>query len=274
MGRPFDEVRIVQRFPYLAYAANYTGGVMALLKCALGLALAVPILAQNTALLEGSVTNSITHAGIGGVAITIAGKTTYRATSDASGAFRAEAVNSGDYVATFEAPDFMAPQPRPLRVTAEDRAARIDVALTAWAKIAGKVVDGEGRPAARVQVEMGRLRGGGGSITGTDDEGRFLVRGMGPGTYVLLARPILAGSAAAEGRPQRVSGLSPRPAGERTVWAPTYFPNATEYSRRSRSSFGAARNWRDTTSGWRRFRCIACVVWSSTRMTGLRPALR
>src|ERR1041385_3508236 len=207
---------------------------MALLKYALWCALALPLLAQNTGSLEGTVTNSITRAGIGDVKVTITqttitGKTVYHTTTDASGTFRAEAVSPGDYLVSFEASEFMPPAPRQVRVTAEGRTERLDVALTAWAKISGRVVDGEGHPAVRVQVEMLRLHGGGGSVTGTDEQGKFLVRGAGPGTYVMLARPVLPGSVLAEGRPQSVSKLTPLPEEDRTVWAPTYFPDAVDY---------------------------------------------
>ena len=124
VSRPFDKVRVIQGFRDDVHTANYTG-VMAQRKCALWLALAVPLLAQNTGSVEGSVTNSITHAGIGGVAVTVTGKTAYRATTDAAGEFRITAMNSGDYVVTFEAPDFIVIPPirifRPIPCPSSDR---------------------------------------------------------------------------------------------------------------------------------------------------------
>ena len=65
------------------------------------LLLAVPLLAaQDCAVIEGTASNKVTHAGIPGVAVKLAApsaadKPLYSATSDASGAFRLDGVKDG-----------------------------------------------------------------------------------------------------------------------------------------------------------------------------------
>jgi hypothetical protein len=72
--------------------------------------IAAPLLfAQSGGVIEGTASNKVTHAGVGGVAIKLAaasapGKQLHVAKSDAAGAFRIEGVTEGDYVASFDAP--------------------------------------------------------------------------------------------------------------------------------------------------------------------------
>ena len=92
-----------------------------------------------------------------------------------------------------------------------------------WAKIRGRVLDDQGKPVAKAQIEMMRYRGGGGSIARTEADGSFVISGMGPGAYMLIARPVLPNGRRAE--------LPEHPGeGERTTWTPTYFPNGTDRS--------------------------------------------
>ena len=101
--------------------------------------------------------------------------------------------------------------------------------LTPFGTLSGRVFDGEGRPALGVRMEMLRARGGGLSIVVTDAEGRFVLRSLLPGAYVLLARPMLPGSGGDEHSP---TSLTPptAPEGSRLTWAATYYPGTTERS--------------------------------------------
>ena len=197
--------------------------------------LAFLIRAQPAGSIAGSVNSSTTGAGVPGVRVELSAigsqSAGYVATTDAAGQFSFPNVHPGDYFAAFTSNEVMPPAPgnpakKPIHVTGGDTV-RLRVELEPWGKIGGRVLDEEGRPVARVRVSMERAREGGGSITASDENGRFHISGMGPGTYVLTARPILPASSS--GRPERLSSLPAHPrAGEGFTWAPTYFPGSPD----------------------------------------------
>src|ERR1035437_9477189 len=204
------------------------------------LLIAVPLLAaQNGAVIEGTAFNRITRAGVPDVTIRLAlafepGKQLHTAKSDAAGAFRIEDVQTGDYVATFDAPNgFLAPQGsdpacKPFHVGAGGDSLKFQVPVMPLGKLRGRVLDGEGRPVPRVQVELFRVHFSGGSIMTTDAEGGFSQDGLIPGAYQLRARPVLPGAPMGR-RPEALSPVPAKPPeGDRWMWAPTYFPNAIE----------------------------------------------
>jgi hypothetical protein len=146
-------------------------------------------LAQSAAVVEGTVTDSVTHAGVAGVSVTLwTNKQSYKATTDSSGAFAIAGVNPGDYNYRFEKdgyeirelPTFG--QPR-LRVGANGTF-RADTEIAALATLRGRVLDPEGKPAAKVRVELAP-----GPTADTDEEGRFEFQEVRSGDYTLRAEP-------------------------------------------------------------------------------------
>jgi protocatechuate 3,4-dioxygenase beta subunit len=145
-------------------------------------------LAQNGGSVEGTVTDSATHAGIPGVSVTLSalkgagGGTT---TSDSSGTFRITGVDPGEYNLRFDKPGYLQlrlpqfGQPR-LRVGAGG-AARMDAELVAMATMRGRVLGPDGQPAAKVTVDLGF------SSAETDADGRFEIKDLRPGAYWLKA---------------------------------------------------------------------------------------
>ncbi len=202
-------------------------------------ALAPCLLAQNFGAVEGTVSDSVSHAGIADVTVqmkAVDGKAAgYVARTDASGHFRIDSVLPGDYSATYEARNYAAPGVslgayKPFHVSAGGDAFRLQVQLEPFGKLSARVVDEDGNPAARVHVMMIRLHGGGGSTGVTDGQGKIAIDGIGPGLYVLLARPVLAGTVGGE-KAERRSSLPPHPReGNRYEWAPTYFPDVLQRS--------------------------------------------
>jgi hypothetical protein len=197
-----------------------------------------PLLAaQSGSPVEGQLLNSVTHAGIGNVKVTVSSirvMLTYETHTDLAGRFQIPLVAPGDYSIGFDARDYLPlpvsdPAAQVFHVADMTAPVRFQEELTPFGVLAGRVFDGEGRPAIGVQMEMLRARGGGVSITFTDGEGRFLVKSLLPGAYVLLARPMLPGSGGDE---QHSTALAPptAPEGERLTWAATYYPGATERS--------------------------------------------
>jgi hypothetical protein len=177
------------------------------MKVAAFLALPAALYAQTGGIVEGTISNRVTHAGVPGVVVKIVeGVRDYRATTSDSGTFRIVNIAPGQYSLSFDSKDLITPEARRLQVTTGDPV-RIDVELAPWGKIRGRVLDDQGKPAGKLQIGMMRYRGGGGSTSRTESDGSFTIQGMGPGAYVLQARP-------APGSP----------------WAPTYFPNGSDRS--------------------------------------------
>jgi hypothetical protein len=168
--------------------------------------------AQGGATVEGTVTNSVTHAGIAGVDVRLRkGSTGYAATTDASGKFVVTGVQPGEYDSRFEksgfvirdAPMFGKP---PLRVGASGTV-EFDIELDPFAALRGRVTDPDGRPVAKATVELDELHS-----TTADEDGRFEFQNLWAGTYTLRARPAAA-------RREKESG------GEKEPIVPTYFPS-------------------------------------------------
>jgi hypothetical protein len=167
--------------------------------------------AQNGATIEGSVTNSATHLGVPGVNITFWTQrgARYTASTDSAGNFLITGVLPGEYDSRYEKQGFVLlelphfGQPR-LRVglSAEVRA---DVEMSALATVSGRVLDPEGKPAAKVKVEIGSFH-----TAETDAEGRFAFQDVRPGSYTLRASAKM--EEAQGGQPQIV---------------PTYYPSTT-----------------------------------------------
>jgi hypothetical protein len=80
--------------------------------------------------------------------------------------------------------------------------ADVVIRLVRGAAIGGRVIDDRGEPVAFIEVHLGRPRDGelervsANRTVMTDDLGRFRVAGLAPGTYVVVAEPMMGGRAA------------------------------------------------------------------------------
>jgi hypothetical protein len=194
--------------------------------------------AQDVGVVEGAAFNRVTQAGVSGVAVKLAAssacdKPQYLVTSNATGAFQFDGVKEGDYLPTFEAPHgYLAPHradpaSRPFHV-ARGAVVHLPVPLTPLGSLRGRVLDAGGQPVARVRVELFRVHAMSGAVMTTDANGQFSQDGLVPGAYQLRARPVLAGTPLGR-KPENISPLAPKPPEEEGwIWAPTYFPDATE----------------------------------------------
>jgi hypothetical protein len=196
--------------------------------------LATGLYAQGGTVVYGTLTSSTTHAPIGGVQVMLErqGGSDYSAETDAAGAFRITGIAAGEYKFNFRTNDFLGPPAnhparKPLRIAASGDPIHTDIELVPVGRIRGRVLDSEGRPMPRIGIQMRRLHGGGGSMSGTDDDGRFTISGLGPGAYVLSAEP---DNRSGSGKGPAPKQLAPPQEDGPTVWAPTFFPNVTEQS--------------------------------------------
>lgn len=174
--------------------------------------------AQDGATVEGTITNRVTQAPLGGVAVTLSmlgqPRNQYSATTDASGAYRIANVRPGPYQTQFEKSGFLPPPKTSpfepgLRVASE-KPIRLDLQLTPLATLRGRVFDPEGKPATRVEVGSNEL-----DTTETNTDGEFALTEVHPGSYTLFAKPKPAAAAISQD-------------GKRTEVALTYYPSATD----------------------------------------------
>lgn len=173
--------------------------------------------AQQGTTVEGTVINSVTHAGLGGVSVTFSayhGGQQYNTTTDASGAYRITNVQPGSYGTEFQKTGFLEP-PRPgpfepgLRIAPAQNGIRLDQQLTPLATLRGRVVDPEGQAVSGVEVGISEFVT---SETGSD--GEFVLTEIPPGSYTLFAKPKPAAAVVKDGK--------------HTGSAITFYPDATD----------------------------------------------
>src|SRR5574340_267362 len=163
------------------------------------------------AVLDGTVVNAITGAPVAGADVSLrrAQRRVAVATTDSYGEFHIENVEDGDYTISGSAHDFYPCERLPLRVSGGS-APRLRVELTRFARLSGRVVDGDGRPVVHASVELIRTPRNVKSGASTDQNGGFVFDSVLDGTYQLSAR---------------ATNLPPPKAaeGERLAWAPAFY---------------------------------------------------
>jgi hypothetical protein len=119
--------------------------------------LASPSRGQTGVVIEGIVTNSVTHAAVSGAFVLLSTKREqYEVTTDQTGAYRIEGLKSGRYTARFSKTGFleslMGDGIQEAQIPVGTAALRLDGPLTPLATIRGRVLDPEGKPAAGATV--------------------------------------------------------------------------------------------------------------------------
>ena len=171
------------------------------------LAASLPLIGGS---IEGRVTNSVTGEPVSGVKVRFLDQhsVVHETGTDSSGVFQLSGLSDGAYRGEFSKDGFADGSGNSVAALAGDVAARVDARLYPWGGIRGRVVDQDGKPAARIRVEID-----GGDDTAADENGEFAFRGLRPGSYALVAKP----------EPQtRIEG------GERVGLVPIYYPSATQ----------------------------------------------
>jgi hypothetical protein len=158
---------------------------------------ALALCAQDkTAVVTGSVVNSVTGAGLDGATMTLSSKSrtngfvlpAYRAVTEADGSFRISGVKPGEYMPTAQKAGFLLPIAamfgRPIHID-HDPTTPLRLELIPPARLRGRVIGTDGEPAAKVQVAIGNQYA---KTATTDADGAFAFDELDPGSYPLLAR--------------------------------------------------------------------------------------
>ncbi|HEY7292776.1 MAG TPA: carboxypeptidase-like regulatory domain-containing protein [Vicinamibacterales bacterium] len=170
------------------------------------------------------------------------------ATTDGDGAYEFKDVppgryqvyaSKGSYVGLSYGQNRSTDAPKPLQLLDRQSVDRLDFALPLGAVVTGKVIDEYGEPAPEITVSLERyqfvqgqrrLTPAGRQAT-TNDIGEFRLFGISPGQYYLVAR-----------WSQNFGNAS---TGDRTAYAPTYYPNVTNVEEAQRVTLVAAQQLND-----------------------------
>ncbi len=152
---------------------------------------------DKTGIVTGSVVNSATGRGIDGATVTLSSKSksngfvlpAYHAVTEADGTFRISGVKPGEYMPLALKPGFIPPLAatfgRPTHISAAEDAPPLHLELIPPARLRGRVIGIDGKPAAKVQVALGNQYA---KTATTDEDGAFVFDNLDPGSYGLLAR--------------------------------------------------------------------------------------
>jgi protocatechuate 3,4-dioxygenase beta subunit len=179
------------------------------------------LFAQSGSTVEGTVTNSITGAGVPGVTVRLFSQqgAHYETITDQSGNYSIAGMPPGEYDSRFEKTGFGELQtdvsqslaaPR-LNVSAAKDALRLNHQLAPLATVRGRVLSVDGQPAANVEVTIALGPAG---LTRTDSNGAFTFDKLRPGSYALRASPPAAAAVVRDG--VRIETVT------------TFYPSATD----------------------------------------------
>lgn len=174
--------------------------------------------AQPGGVIEATVVNSVTGAGVPGAEVRVWTADANRAVgqTDALGKVRFEGLNVGEYNWSAAHPEYLPPEQPPvllremLHVEADGDPVQARMELVPPASLRGRVLDAEGNPAAGIRVAVAP-----GTQEETAADGTFAIGGLRAGTYSLVAMPEPSEPVTSDG-------------GRRTVTVPTFYPFVTE----------------------------------------------
>jgi hypothetical protein len=138
--------------------------------------------------IEGQVTNSVTGEALGGVEVRILDvrSRVFQTVTDSGGGYRLTNLVDGDYSAQFTKGGYSESHFAGISRVSGDVAARLDGQLNPWGGLRGRVVGEDGKPAAKVRVELSRNSNNDAS---TDENGEFVFANLPPGSYTVVAKP-------------------------------------------------------------------------------------
>ncbi|MGH9646478.1 MAG: MSCRAMM family protein [Bryobacteraceae bacterium] len=168
------------------------------------LALAIQVAGAQSRPLDGVVVNPVTGAGVAGANVTFytPQAVRYQVLTDASGSFKIAEMDAGEYRALVEKDGFAVFPAEPFKVEMDESTTPVRVryelqfAAKQDSKLAGRVLDSQGKPLALAAVDL--IRGPEYRFrTFTDVQGHFAFDQLAPGAYKLRAAPAAAGAGVA-----------------------------------------------------------------------------
>ncbi len=111
------------------------------------------------------------------------------------GSFEIRRFGEGTYRIRIRAPGFARFESEPIALSGNGDIVEQDFTLGRGQRIGGEVVDHEGRPVAGAAIRVTGPSGGTSARASSDDAGRFVVRGLAPGTYRVSASRLFLGDA-------------------------------------------------------------------------------
>ncbi len=213
------------------------------------LLLAAPAFAQT--LVEGSVANSITKAGIGDVKVVLQpmrpadsvkpdNRTKYETTTHPWGGFRIEDVAAGTYWITYTKAGYRLPasaRPKPIEIRESGDPVKLQADLEPLSSLSGRVLDDRGEPIAIARLELTKIdaalgRDAGTSVLTTDGSVVFseftppkMISSDGDGVFSLADQP--AGTYLLSASVPTNYDPPPPLEGRDRAWVTTYYPNAS-----------------------------------------------
>ncbi len=151
------------------------------------LLLALPLFAQDSGVISGTVRNSVTHQALEDVQVSLIGADSTGAQTDTRGSFRFSGMPAGKYSLRIEKPGFRAPEPREIATGADS----ITLELDPLAQIEGRVTDEDGHPVSGITVDAVNPTGfSAGWLSGepTTASGEFLLQNLPPGDHWIRLR--------------------------------------------------------------------------------------
>jgi protocatechuate 3,4-dioxygenase beta subunit len=175
-------------------------------------------------LVEGRVVNTATGNGVPDVSVGLLamGQTAYRATTDAAGRFRIEAVQDGWYTPYYKSANFRpahdgaAPA---FRVTAGPAPVHLEYEMVPIARLSGRVLDGAGNPVPKASLQLMQVSGSSTIVmtVTANDKGEYASpESMPAGAWTLSAIA-----------PPAWKPPEPRE-GQILGWAQTFYPSVTD----------------------------------------------
>lgn len=164
--------------------------------------------------IEGTATDALTGLPLPGVAVHLyktGGMPARHVITDNLGRFRIEGLPEGGYFALvrkdgYSVADANNSAGRHFRVS-RDQTVRLEARMAPLATVSGRVLGTDERPVSGARVQLSAGDGFGSSYATTNGSGAFTLKGVEPGTYLLIAQS------------------SKQPPDEHTAYATTYYPS-------------------------------------------------
>jgi hypothetical protein len=162
----------------------------------------------------GTVVNPVTQTGASGVDVRLTDNANhhYAVRTDTGGHFRIEGVVDGAYRVDCEKPGFGLCQFTSIQVTAGTDTSALHLGILPMGKIAGRVLDDQGRPVAGAMLTFSDIANQRARITEVNQSGMFAIDNLPSGAYTVMARAPERWSA-----PDVVEG-------RKMGWRYTYYP--------------------------------------------------